>query len=244
MSKEKLLSIEPKSAHARRAQQLMLEYHEYRQSKQDHPLSHTIERLGVWQINRLKSTHQSYYSDPRYQDALDFLLEDLYTPKQFLRRDADLERIFPKMVKLIPEQALGIVADLVELNLLTQKLDEHLATKLVELGCEETWSDTQYAEAFRLCDNIHSRQHQLHLIDSIGHQLEKYVSSRILNLSLTITQKPAEMAGLGQLHRFIQRGFSSFRTMKDVSELLKPVLAREAEMIEAFFAGRFDYLSQ
>ncbi len=237
MSREKLLSVVPRSKHAKRLQQLMLEYHEFRLQRDAHPLADLLDGIGEWQINRLKTTHLHLYEEPRYHQALQFLLEDLYAPKRFIQRDADLERIFPKIVKLVPENALGTVANLVELNLLTQKLDEHLATLLRTAITSTSFEEIQYVQAFRACDNLAARKRQLQLIRITGLELERYVDSRLLAFSLAITETPAELAGLGQLHGFIRQGFSAFKTMGGVAELLDQVIQVEERLAEQIFAG-------
>ncbi len=237
MSKEKLLSIQPKTAHSRRLQQLLLDYHDYRQQRDSHPLSDYIDYLGDWQVTRLKRSHHDLYQTPEYHDALEFLLKDLYSPKEFTRRDADLERIFPVMVKLVPDQALGTVANLIELNLLTQNLDEHMATVLKDEMAAGEITEESYAEAFRRCDNLAARQHQIYLIQNCGQELEKYVKSRFLSFSLAITEGPAEMAGLGQLHHFLSRGFRAFKAIGGVRPLLDKILLRESQILERIQAG-------
>ncbi|WP_020410708.1 FFLEELY motif protein [Hahella ganghwensis] len=237
MSKEKLLSVQPKTPHIRRLQQLLLEYHEYRQQRDHHPLGDFIDYLGDWQVTRLKRTHHDLYTTPQYHDALEFLLKDLYSPKEFARRDADLERIFPVMVKLVPDQALGTVANLIELNLLTQKLDEHMAVVLTEELKVEEITEESYAEAFRRCQNLAAREHQIHLIRSSGEALEKYVRSRFLNFSLAVTQGPAEMAGLGQLHQFLNRGLKAFKSIGGVKQLLTTIISRENEILQRIYTG-------
>ena len=237
MSKEKLLSIRPKTAHSRRLQQLLLDYHDYRLQRDAHPLSDFIDYLGDWQVTRLKRTHHDLYLTPQYHDALEFLLKDLYSPKEFTRRDTDLERIFPVMVKLVPDPALGTVANLIELNLLTQKLDEHMAGVLTgEMAVNEI-TEEAYAEAFRRCDNLTARQHQIFLIQSCGQELEKYVRSRFLSFSLGITEGPAEMAGLGQLHQFLSRGFRSFKAIGGVKPLLDKIMQRESQILDRIQNG-------
>jgi predicted nucleic acid-binding OB-fold protein len=240
MSKKKLLSVIPKSAHARRLQRLLLDYHHYRITRDSHPLTEAIDRLGKWQIKRLKNTYRHLYHEPRYHDALNFLLEDLYSPKQFVGRDTDLERIFPKMVKLVPDQTLGSVANLVELNLLTQKLDEHLATIINQTDQQQELTTDLYIRCFRDCNNLSARRHQLQLISTTGLQLEKYVRSHFLRFTLSLTAKPAEMAGLGQLHQFIIRGFEAFLAMGGINELLNQIIFRENEILERIFTGDSD----
>jgi len=237
MSKEKLLSIHPKTAHIRRLQQLLLDHHDYRLQRDAHPLSDFIDYLGDWQVIRLKRTHHDLYQTPQFHDALEFLLKDLYSSKEFTHRDTDLERIFPVMVKLVPDPALGTVANLIELNLLTQKLDEHMATILTDEMAVHEITEEAYAEAFRRCDNLTARQHQIGLIQRSGQELEKYVKSRFLSFSLAVTEGPAEMAGLGQLHQFLSRGLRAFKAIGGVKPLLDKIMQRESRILDRIQTG-------
>ena len=61
-------------------------------------------------------------ASPRYAAAAQFFFEDLYGPHDFARRDADLERIYPTMVRMLPARAVATVAAGMEVNALTQEL--------------------------------------------------------------------------------------------------------------------------
>lgn len=236
MSKEKLINTTVRGDSAKRLQQLLLDYHYHRLAVATHPLRDELDYLGDWQMTRLKRTHHDLYHDPRYHEALDFLLRDLYAPKEFGQRDDDVERIFPVVVKLLPDHALYTVASLVELNLLSQQLDLFLTEVLFNQLQIHEITEQAYIEAYRRCNNLNLRLHQIQLIANIGNDLEKYVHSRLLLTTLKMTRKPAEMAGLGQLHSFLQRGFNAFRQIGDVNLLLDCVIQRETGILERIFA--------
>lgn len=48
---------------------------------------------------------------------------------------------------------------------------------------------------------------------------------------------PAHLAGLGELHAFLERGFEAFRSMRDASEFLETIVERERAVAAAIFAG-------
>ena len=234
MSREKLINTKVKSENAERLQQLLLDYHNFRY-RPDKSLEVPMSELSNWQAARLKRTHQDLYTTSRYHQGLEFLLKDLYAPKEFTRRDDDLERIFPTMVKLLPDNLLYTVGLLVELNLLTQRLDEQLARVLFnELKINEI-SEQNYCEAYRLCNNKALRAHQTQLIANIGDDLDVYVRSRLVRFTLKMTRSPAEMAGLGNLHSFLRRGFEAFHEMKGVDELLEVIVERETKILNSIF---------
>lgn len=237
MSKEKLLSVKPRSDVTRHLQSLLIDYHHFRMARRHSPLLEKVAELEQWQGNRLKHTHQDLYEHPRYREALDFLLHDLYTPTQFARRDDDLERIFPVMVKLVPESALGTVARLVELNLLTQHLDMAVATAWQTHYGGQPLTESLYARCFRESHRLEDRLRQVAMVRDIGEELESYVRSRFLTISLGMTQGAANVAGLGQLHRFLSQGMKAFRGMGQVSPLLKTLSERESALMTRIHEG-------
>jgi hypothetical protein len=235
MYRHKLLNPRPANATAEKLQSALLEYHDFRIEVQRHPLQDKIISLAAWQSQRLKHTHYDLYQLPAYKNGLSFLLEDLYAPKDFSQRDNDIDRIYPTMVKLLPETLLYTVATLVELNLLSKKLDLALAQVLFEQMEVTQINDEHYAHAYRICDNEKERLHQIQLIANIGDDLDRYVHSKFLNFTLKITQKPAEMAGVGALHNFLLRGFQAFKSMDSVDLLLERIIERETCLLKQIY---------
>lgn len=252
MPRHKLVAIRPRGPQAQRLQQALLDYHDFRSTRDTDPFRDQIDALGRWQSQRLKQTHADLYRSPLYRQGLDFLLQDLYSPRQFSQRDEDFERVFPTLVRLLPESVLGIVADLIELNLLTQQLDRQLAQALQEQSLQQKplqapaaeqrtggppWDRQRYAEAFRGCNNPGQRYRQIHLVADIGRGLQRYVDSRSLRIALRMTEGAAEMAGVGELHHFLTRGFRVFREMQGVDQLLDRIVHRETWILEQILAG-------
>ena len=242
MYRYKLTQTQPRTANGQRLQALMLEYHDFRHERAGHPLTAEVEALGSWQAERLRHTHRDLYESPRYREALDFLLEDLYAPRDFTRRDDDIDRIFPYLIRLSPDSALFTLSQLVELNLLSQKLDLAMAEWLSgELRLDADGirglDDEDYARAYRACGREPERQRQIDLVDAVGRDLEHYVSNRSLRMALKMMHGPAQMAGLGELYRFISEGVHAFRAMGGVDELLQTITERETRIKEAILAG-------
>lgn len=242
MYRYKLTQTQTRTPNARRLQELMLSYHDFRQERVGHPLEPAIEALGRWQAARLRETHRDLYESPRYREALDFLLEDLYAPQDFSRRDDDFDRIFPYLIRLSPDSALFTLSQLVELNLISQRLDLAMTEWLtreraLDANGIEGMSDTTYAEAYRACGQVTDRRRQIELVDAVGRDLERYVNHRSLRMGLKMMHQPARMAGLGELYRFITEGVHAFRAMGGVSELLETIRQRESRIMEKVLAG-------
>jgi hypothetical protein len=81
------------------------------------------------------------------------------------------------------------------------------------------------------------RLRQIRLIGELGQALDHYVRKPMIHGALAMMRQPARMAGLGELHDFLDRGFSAFRRMGDADEFLATIAAREIALMEAMFAG-------
>ena len=238
MYRERLVATEARSESARRLQQLLLDYHDFRRLKAEHPLMEHAVSVADWQAERLKSTHEDLYRHPGYHHGLEFLLTDLYAPAGMTRRDDNIDRVFPKMVKWLPDHLLATFAGLVELNLITQSLDLELAEILAQQGFSATGlDDERYCEAYRTGNQLTIRKRQLALVAETGQELDRYVRNRTLGWLLSMTRGPAEMADLGDLHSFLHRGYSAFRKMNRVDLLIDRLLSREQRVMDNILAG-------
>jgi len=238
MYRERLVTTDVNSENAHRLKRLLLEYHDFRQLKSAHPLLEDTRRIADWQAERLKATHQDLYQNPGYHTGLEFLLTDLYAPAGMTQRDDNIDRVFPKMVKWLPDHLLGTFAGLVELNLVTQSLDLELAQWFDRHNLSTASITTSdYCDAYRASGQLSIRSRQLELVADTGQQLDRYVRNRTLGWLLSMSRGPAEMAELGDLHSFLHRGYSAFRKMEDVDVLIERLIGRERQVMENILAG-------
>ena len=182
--------------------------------------------LQDWQCNRLLDTHSELAEQRQYQPAMTFFIEELYGPKDFSQRDADLARVVPKLAALLPEKAMLALRDAVAVNALSFELDLDLADKV-----EGQLNSYSYAMAYRKCDRKMDRQKQLNTIYHLGEQLSEVVRIRGVSLLIRLAKKPAQLAGLLSLHEFLERGFSAFKEIGDVHSFIDPVITKEREIM-------------
>jgi hypothetical protein len=238
MYRERLVATPAHSDSARRLQLLLLDYHDFRQYKATHSLLEHTFRIAGWQAERLKATHADLYQHPGYHTGLEFLLTDLYAPAGMTQRDDNIDRVFPKMVKWLPDNLLDTFAGLVELNLITQRLDLELAELCHSSGLSPSeLSSDAYCQIFRSSQQLEQRERQITLVAEVGHQLDRYVRNRTLGWLLSMSRAPAEMAGLSDLHSFLHRGYSAFRKMDDVDLLIDRLVTREKRVMKNILDG-------
>ena len=192
--------------------------------------------LRRWQAARLARTHQDLLASRRFHDAAEFFLVDLYGPKDLSQHIEDVRRILPVMVKVLPEYGLTTVAHAVELNVLSESLDGAMAEAL---GADAaTIADATYAAAYRKVDRTEDRKRQIDLIALLGEALDKLTHQRFIGRALKMMRKPAEIAGLGELQGFLERGYRAFGVMSGgAGEFVSIVVGRERSIVKGLLAG-------
>ncbi len=201
-------------------------------------LAGALDRLADWQARRLRMTYADLAVDPRYAAAIQFFQNDLYGAADYSRRDADLARVVPMMVKMLPETVIATAASAVELNALSQELDRVLLGRLPR--ADAVFTVAEYCRAYRRAGNFPLRRRQIALIGEIGTALDRAVRKPFVSGALTMMRRPARMAGLAVLQDFLERGFGAFRDMRGASEFLATVNERESNIHDAIEEGSSD----
>lgn len=196
------------------------------------------ERLREWQAARLAKTHADLLESPRYARAATFFLSDLYGPKDFSERDAEVERILPLMTSMLPVSGLRTLLLAVEVDALSERFDAAMVTELGSRLDAPGLSDEAYAEAYRAVGDRAGRQTQIRLIGETGEALEALARKPFVRGALKMMHGPAYLAGLGELHAFLERGFEAFRSMRDASEFIDSIVDRERAVAVAMFSGK------
>jgi hypothetical protein len=192
-----------------------------------------LTELKRWQSSRLAATYSDISSVPRYRAATAFFLEDLYGPKDFSRRDQAMLRIVPTMSKLLPASAVETAALAIELEALSESLDQRVARALAPGPIDES----SYAAAYRAAGNRDERERQVALIGAVGTRLDALVKKPLVFRTLKLMRTPARLAGLEDLQDFLERGFDSFRRMDGAGEFLALIQERERAILNGLFSG-------
>lgn len=203
----------------------------------DTPPDPQLQALRAWQVERLRHTYRDFVDDPRHQPVLAFFQTDLYGAGDFSQRDLDLLKIAPVMSRVMPMEILHVSARAIELNVVSQELDEQLAAVLFQDMAVETITAEHYAEGYRRCDNRSTREHQISLVVEVCEDLGRYCKQRWLRTAMHLAHRPSELLGLSHLHHFLERGIDAFSTMGDAGDFLHALKTRELRLMERIFAG-------
>ncbi|HMW17450.1 MAG TPA: hypothetical protein PKN13_04910 [Accumulibacter sp.] len=207
------------------------------QAKVETRTAHQHSRLRAWQAGRLARTHADLLGSERFDKAARFFLSDLYGPKDFSRRDEEVERILPLLIKMLPASALYTVALAVELDALTERLDAAMVQELANQATDAELDEVRYAAIYRAVGLREQRLRQIELIGQIGGFLERLARKPLLTQLLKLMRQPAQAAGLGDLQEFLERGFLAFRHMGPARQFLETIEDRERRLLENLFSG-------
>ncbi|MFO1379739.1 MAG: hypothetical protein U1F63_05160 [Chitinivorax sp.] len=194
-------------------------------------------QLATWQSERLQQTYADLLASQRYEVPARYFLSDLYGPKDYTQRDQQVERVYNKARKLLPEHMVKPLADALAMNVLSQALDIRLCIELFDtMGIDRIDVDS-YVAAYRRCDNYALRCRQIGLIRSIGHELDSVVRKPLLGMLLRMSRGPAHLAGLGELQQALERGFDAFKGMRGADEFVAIIVEREQRILQRIYAG-------
>lgn len=194
--------------------------------------------LAAWQAARLRHTYRDLLEMSRYRKAVEFFLTDLYGDKDFSARDEGVERVYPIMSRVMPGPALLTISIGIELHAISQELDLDMVAMLWgEMGVGDRLDAQAYAEAYRRCGNVEARRRQISIVREVGESLDGVVFKPFIYNAVKLGRAPARMAGLLELHDFIERGFIAFRAMKGSEEFIDAIVTRETAIMEAILAG-------
>ena len=188
--------------------------------------------LKQWQIRRLRATYADLLASDRYRAAAEFFLEELYGARDVDQRDAEAQKVAPKLASLLPAGAVNALLLAVQLEEMAEQFDIEMA-RTIELPITEK----NYAEVYRATGSQAERVQQIELAERIGKALEKLAKVPMLSTMLHMMKAPAAMWGLSHLHRFLQRGFDAFVGMRGAREFLQTTNRRELAINERLFAG-------
>lgn len=195
-----------------------------------------FQLLQQWQRNRLAGTYSDLMSEENSRPACEFFLDELYGGLDFLKRDQELDKVMPVMVRFLPGYALGSLAAAFELQAISLDFDIQVSRIISERGVREL-DLAGYASAYRQGGDRPQRERQIVLIRQLGIDLSGLVDKSLVSYLVRLLRGPAHAAGFGELQQFLETGLASFRQLEDRPLFVETVYEREWMAMEKLFAG-------
>lgn len=200
-------------------------------------LANAVSEIKHLQARRFKGTYADLLQTPQYGPAAQFFLNELYSDKDYSERDAQFSRIAGALERIFPEAVVHTAVALAQLHVLTEELDFSMAEHwLAHPGETETM---RYINAWQAVGKRSDRDQQLAITLKVGSELDSLTLKPGLRTMLRLMRRPADLAGLGALQRFLESGFDTFASMGKqtgaVSNFLTLVKTRESKLIDRLF---------
>jgi hypothetical protein len=190
--------------------------------------------LQAFQSQRLRRDHADLAAEPQYHQIGEFFFEEMYGPRDFSSRDEQARRLH-QFVHLAPGLAVRDVQDVLELLALTNRLDDAVALRLVELEAALDFDEPLYERAYRLCDNYSERVRQFELIRHALYNVYRMARRPLIGAVLQRTQGLAQTVGMVDIHRFLHMGYQAIQPVRDIHRFVETILLREQDRLDRIY---------
>lgn len=194
-------------------------------------LDAAVSAVKRYQQQRFMHTYADLLGSQRYRAATTFFLDELYGPRDFSQRDAQFLRVVPTLVRLFPASIVETVETLARLHALSEVLDSEMG---IHVGARHITAAI-YVAAWQATARRPDRRLQIDLTLAVGAALDRFTRQPLLRQSLKMMRGPAKAAGLGELQRFLESGFDTFKQMNGAKDFLEIVRTREQALADALF---------
>lgn len=186
----------------------------------DPELRRKYEYFLDWQVAYSLPFYSEFREVPQTAAAVEFVISDLIGTN-ISARDADLARVVPIMVRLLPEKALQALASALELNARALSINLNICQTLFErTDTSAGISERDYCDAFRHSTTLDECMELIDLTLALGHSLKRLVRRPMLGTTLRAMHRPAHAAGFGAMQDFLEKGYSTFHAIEDVDYFL------------------------
>lgn len=191
--------------------------------------------LRSFQRQRLARTHRQELDGYCHQAAR-FLLDDLYPLDAPRWRDSQTLSALSSLCSLLPAQALLALSHAARLDRITEELDSSFCDQWASVS-EELPEDVHDPLFLSLTPALHTelllrgnlsfRLAQIEALREAGLALCGFASNPLIGVTLASMRPAAFMAGLSDLHSFLDRGRSAFMNLQDPQGFVERVVERE-----------------
>lgn len=203
-------------------------------------LTQALGDIKHLQARRFAGSYADLLHSTPYRPAGLFFLEELYSDKDYSRRDAQFARMAGPLDRIFPESVVKTAVALAQVHQLTEALDLATAQQwLAQTEAPGMPEAARYVLAWRAVDRRADRQQQLATVLSVGQSLDQLTRKPGLRLLLKMMRGPANLAGMEALQRFLELGFDTFAAMGRQPDgarcFLDTVRNRETRLIDLLF---------
>ncbi|HEX4842790.1 MAG TPA: hypothetical protein VFV57_03905 [Limnobacter sp.] len=155
------------------------------------------------------------------------------------QRDHQVERVLPKLEKLLPRQAVEVVRKVILMDLMAETLDDDICIYInkKEWESEVESRDLIYITAFRAQAQYDLRTRQIELVSEVGESIRGLLRFPFLKPLLKMTRGAAQKANLEDFHDFLSQGMVAFSALDKPTLFFQTIQEREYGLLAQIRAG-------
>lgn len=202
-------------------------------------------KVKSFQNRRLEKTYQDLLENKNTQRACRFFLDQLYCVHDLSIRDHQVERVLPKLEKLLPDKAVETLGKVIYMDYLAEAMDDEL-TKFINdksLTSDNLLEEVDYMDAFRQQNRFDTREQQIVLIREVGESLRKLMRLPFLRPLLKMTRGAAQKSNLEDFHDFLSQGIGAFGALEKPTLFFQIIQEREMTILEGIRQGTLSKLT-
>ena len=196
-----------------------------------------------WQVAYTLPFYSEFEENPETAAAIEFVISDLIGTG-ISARDADLARVVPMMIRLLPDKALQALASAMELSARALAVNLEICQALFsQTDTSAGISERDYCDAFRRATTLDECMELVELTIVLGHRLKRLVRRPFLGMTLRAMHLPAHATGFGAMQDFLEKGYTTFHEIDDVDYFLDRFSVRMTEVFTSIYEKSLDSLN-
>lgn len=193
------------------------------------------QALQSFQAARIRETYSGVVALPQYARLGEFFFEQIYGPQDFGFRNHSIKSLHHKLSAFLKGEIIDGVGKVIELQDLSDELDERMAQKMLAEGIGENFIAEQYAGIYRALDNYEQRVYQINLLVESVKAIHHVSQIRFIGWSLKVVDKAAHLAGMGKIMDFLVQGYDAFHSAKDIDFFVQTIDRCEKDLNDRLF---------
>ncbi|WP_370262109.1 hypothetical protein [Limnobacter sp.] len=197
------------------------------------------KEVKLFQNKRLEQTYLDLLESKGTHAASRFFLDHLYCTGDLSRRDHQVERVLPKLEKLLPEAAIEVVRKVILMDLLAETLDDDICNYINGLNwtSDANYKEEIYIAAYRAQGQYALRARQIELVSEVGNAIRGLLRFPFLKPLLKMTRGAAQKANLEDFHDFLSHGMNAFTQLDKPTLFFQTIQEREFGLLEQIREG-------
>ncbi len=191
--------------------------------------------LQAFQAARIRQTYADIVASPQYAKLGAFFFEQIYGPQDFGFRNHSIKSLHHKLSAFLKGEIINAVGKVIELQDLSDDLDERMAEQMLERGLGPELTMQEYTDLYCSLGNYPRRVYQIDLLVESVKAIHRISQIRFIGWSLKVVDKAAHLAGMGKIMDFLVQGYDAFHSARDIDFFVHAVEKREMELNDRLF---------